>query len=169
MTNPPMPTKNLPALSGTTPFPNFLLDRVMPKLRDTEWRLLAIIVRQTLGWSDGNGKRKTSDWLSHAQLKRKSGRSSTAISQAIEVLVWCKLIVVRDLSGRPLIEATDRRRARSKLSFSLHPRFRVTTRAQQSGHPSFVFTQSNNNKTKLYKTKQQQRRQLSSKPDPADG
>ena len=143
------------AFSGTTPFPNYLLDRVMPKLRDTEWRLLSIIVRQTFGWSDGHGKRKNSDWLSHAQLKRKTGRSSTAISRAIEVLVWSKLVVVRDLSGRALSEATDRRRARSKLSFSLHPRFRAAHRLQQVGHATFVFTQSHNNKRNLYKTKQQ--------------
>jgi len=142
-------------MSGTTPFPNYLLDRVMPKLRDTEWRLLSIIVRQTFGWTDGHGQRKNADWLSHAQLKRKTGRSSTAISRAIEVLVWSKLVVVRDLSGRVLSEATDRRRARSKLSFSLHPRFRTQRRLHQVGHPTSVFTQSHNDKRNLYKTKQQ--------------
>ena len=145
--------------AGTTSFPNYLLDRVMPKLRDTEWRLLSIIVRQTFGWSDGHGKRKSADWLSHAQLKRKTGRSSTAISRAIEVLVWSKLVVVRDLSGKALTEATDRRRARSKMSFSLHPRFRTPRRPQQSGHATFVFPQTDNNKRNLYKTKQQQQRE----------
>jgi hypothetical protein len=156
MMNPPMPSRKLSAFDGTTPFPNYLLDRVMPKLRDTEWRLLSIIVRQTLGWVDGHGKRKQADWLSHAQLKRKTGRSSTAISRAIEVLVWSKLVVVRDLSGRALTEATDRRRSRSRLSFSLHPRFRTPIRTQRVRHATFVFTQTDNNKRKFDKRKQQQ-------------
>lgn len=42
MANLPMPTEKPRLVQGTTPFPNQLLDRVMPKLRDTEWRLLSI-------------------------------------------------------------------------------------------------------------------------------
>jgi len=145
---------------GTTPFPNFLLDRVMPKLRDTEFRLLAVVVRQTCGWVDRKGKRKTSDWLSHPQLKRKTGRSGTAVSRAIEVLVWSKLIVVRDMSGRALGNAIDRRRARSTLFYSLHPRLRMPSHLKQIRLHTFVSLQSENNKRNTYKTKQQHEEDL---------
>jgi len=30
--------------TNTTPFPNYLLNEVMPTLKDTEWRLLCVIV-----------------------------------------------------------------------------------------------------------------------------
>ena len=44
-----------------TAFPNVLLDQVMPSLRDTEWRLLCVIVRQTVGWNR-DGKPKARDY-----------------------------------------------------------------------------------------------------------
>jgi hypothetical protein len=31
-----------PRTGGTTPFPNILIDRVMPYLTDTEWRVLVV-------------------------------------------------------------------------------------------------------------------------------
>lgn len=35
---------------GWIPFPRVLVDEVMPDLTDTEWRVLTVIVRQTIGW-----------------------------------------------------------------------------------------------------------------------
>ncbi len=66
-------------LLRTTPFPNHLLDNAMPRLRDTEWRLLCVLVRQTLGWQNkSEGGRKQRDWLTQAQLKKRTGRDSAA-------------------------------------------------------------------------------------------
>ena len=140
---------------GTTPFPNLLLDRLMPRLTDTQWRLLCVIVRQTYGWSNPDGTRKSSDWMSHFQLKRRTGRQSAAISRAIESLVLGRLIVVRDLYGRPLLSASIRRRSHQHLCFSLHPRLMSTSLiAPENARPRN--SKSENNKRKVYKTKQQQ-------------
>ena len=149
--------RRLPVVFGTTPFPNFLLDRVMPRLRDTEWRILTVIVRQTLGWSIGDGQRKAFDWLSHAQLKRRTGRSSAPISRAIDVLVRSGLIVVRDSFGVELQSANERRRSRSYLSFAVSPQLGSPKIQQQFSHRRLANLQRKNNKRNYYKRKQQQR------------
>lgn len=157
MTLPPMPrmSERQDSFQGTTPVPNFLLDRVMPRLRDTEWRLLCVIVRSTSGWSLADGTRKKADWLSHFQLKRKTGRSSAAISKAIDVLVRIGLIDVRDMSGRPLRSTRDRRLSHSRLSFSLKPDLDTSRFQGRFAHARFQISERRNNKRKLYKTKQQ--------------
>lgn len=116
-----MPTKSRPGRSGfgTTPFPDWLLDRLMPRLRDVEWRLVCVLVRQTIGWPDAEGKPKTSDWLSHSQLRRRTGRSSSAISPAIEFLCRNRLVEVDDGQGQLLKTAAERRRHRGKLFFRI--------------------------------------------------
>ena len=86
----------------STPFPSYLLDDVMPLLSDTEWRLLCVFVRQTLGWEDGQGGRKRADWLTQSQLKARTGRASEAVSRAIDGLVQ-----------KGLIQVCTRRRERS--------------------------------------------------------
>lgn len=141
-------------LEGTTPFPNLLLDGVMPKLSDTEWRLLCVVVRQTYGWRLPDGSRKPLDWLSHAQLRRKTGRSSAAISRAIDCLVRRKLLAVRDLNGQILVTAAERRRSRHRLGFSLNePGNRTAVKRMRQ----FAFTnrKCENNKRNFDKRKQQ--------------
>jgi len=110
------------SFTGTTPFPNFLLDTVMPTLKDTEWRLLCVIVRQTLGWRAGySQQRKAADWLSHRQLKTRTGRSSAALCQAIDVLVHRHLIEVRDANQQLLLTPQSRRGYGGRLYFRLGP------------------------------------------------
>jgi len=107
----------------STPVPNALLDEVMPKLRDTELRVVLVIVRQTLGWVDREtGKRRISDWISQGQLKKKTGRASEAISRSIDVLVRSRVIEVCDYLGRPLMSASARRKARHRVYYSLSKR-----------------------------------------------
>lgn len=116
-----MPSEPNTQPGGSTPFPNVLIDKVMPRLRDTEWRLLTVLIRQTLGWNLGNGQRKVTDWLSHGQLRRKTGRSSAAISLAIEFLCRNNLIRVSDGRGQPLQTAFERRRNRGRIYFMVDP------------------------------------------------
>lgn len=137
--------------------PNFLLDRVMPRLRDTEWRLLCVIVRQTTGWTMPDGSRKQADWLSHFQLKRKTGRSSAAVSRAIDVLVRSGLVIVRDSFGMVLDTAWQRRISHSRLSFALNsdvgsPRF-----IRRFAYQRFQISKRMNDKKNLDKRKQQHR------------
>lgn len=101
-----------------TAFPNALLDRVMPALRDTEWRLLCVIVRQTLGWSE-NGKRKSRDWLTQSQLMARTGRNSAALSAALDVLVRRRLIGAWDEAGRSLLTPQARRARQGRVYYGL--------------------------------------------------
>lgn len=133
-------------LTNTTPFPNLLLDRVMPFLGDTEWRVLCMIVRLTFGWN------KTEDWISHGQLKVRSGRESAAISRAIDTLVKRGLILVRDRNERRLHSTAERRRSHSKLIFAVHPLFLESASYRHRigfGHFGTRTSTSENNKSKF--------------------
>jgi hypothetical protein len=107
---------------GVTFIPNFIFDELMPLLRGTDFRLLILIARSTLGWRNvKTGERKERDWISHHQLKLKTGRSSAAISRAIDRLCRLGLIVVEDRAGQLLDSKHIRRRHRGRLYFYLSP------------------------------------------------
>lgn len=120
----PVDNNSLPFPTASTPFPNLLIDRAMPELSDTEWRLLCVVCRQTLGFAspDGRGGRKARDWLTHRQLKTRTGRASAAVSRAVDGLVRKSLIEVRGLDGTPLLTPQERRRCQGALFFNLAPR-----------------------------------------------
>ncbi len=126
----------LPA-GGTTPVPNDLLDRVMPALRDTELRVLLVVVRQTLGWQawPGSAQRKERDWMTQSQPMRRTGRASEAVSAAVDRLVRARLIVVQDKWGRPLAMPSQRRRFLGKLYYRLQPELvKSSLRLPESEH-----------------------------------
>ena len=108
---------------GTTPVPNGLLDTAMPRLRDTELRVLLVVVRQTLGWQGDSdpARRKELDWLTQSQLMRRTGRASGAVARAVDALVRGDLIEVLDQAGAPLRTPAERRRHLGKLFFRLSP------------------------------------------------
>lgn len=107
---------------GTTPVPTALLDKVMPKLRDTELRVLLVVVRQTLGWQVGKDPylRKERDWLTQSQLMRRTGRASGAVARAVDVLVRHDLIDVLNEGGCLLNTPAERRRCLGKLYYRMH-------------------------------------------------
>lgn len=108
------------SISGTTPFPNVLLDEVLPRLKDTEWRLLCVVVRQTLGHYDYATKaRKERDWITRAQLKARTGRNTEALSLAIETLVSQGYITAQNGRGRPLPTPAERRKNHSRIYYGL--------------------------------------------------
>ncbi len=107
-------------IERTTPFPNVLLDNFMPGLTDTEWRLLCVIVRQTRGWRTKFG-RKTFDWITHQQFKRRTGRHSAAISQAIASLVRRLVIVAASAEGEVLHSPRARQLYRGRIYYALGP------------------------------------------------
>ena len=106
-------------LTPFTAVPNILIDEVMPTLKDTEWRLLCVIARQTLGWADKNGKRKQRDWMSQSQLIARTGRNSAALSAALDVLVRENLIECQAESGKLLPTPEQRRKHRGRVYYSL--------------------------------------------------
>ena len=107
--------------AGWHPVPVRLVDEVMPDLRDTELRVLLVVLRQTWGWRAdrlaGSGAHKRRDWLSHRQLCRRTGRGSDAVSAAVASLTAAGLIVVEDGGGRPLAMPEERRRCLGRLYF----------------------------------------------------
>lgn len=111
--------------AGWHPVPVRLVDEVMPGLRDTELRVLLVVLRQTWGWRAngpaGSGAHdaahKRRDWLSHRQLCRRTGRGSDAVSAAVGSLTASGLIVVEDVGGSPLLTPEERRRCLGRLYF----------------------------------------------------
>ncbi len=114
--------------------PNDLLDRVMPTLRDTELRVLLVVVRQTLGWMVGTdpARRKDRDWLTQGQLMQRAGRASEAVSHAVDTLVQAGLINVTDRKGIPKKTAEERRRHLGHLYYQLGSGARAVDNADGS-------------------------------------
>lgn len=104
---------------GYTLTPDHLYDVILPQVTDCEWRLLSIILRQTLGWQDGVGTYKAWDWLSHSQLKARMRHSSSTVSKTIASLVNKGLIEVATSNGKLLNTALERRNARTRLYYRL--------------------------------------------------
>lgn len=86
-----MPTLRLSKETGATPWtktPNVVIDKLMPTLRDTEFRVLVVIVRSTLGWNrDEHAVR-----LTYRMLQARTGRSSEAVAAALRSLERLGLI-----------------------------------------------------------------------------
>ncbi len=93
----------------------------MPRLRDTELRVLLVVVRQTLGWQAGpeTARRKERDWLTQSQIMRRTGRASGAVARAVDALVRAGLIEVSDRAGAPLRTPAERRRHLGRLYYRL--------------------------------------------------
>lgn len=109
----------------TVPFPARLLDQAMPRLSDTEWRLLCVVVRQTLGWYDKEtGGRKEQDWLTQSQLSARTGRSGRAVSEAVAALTAQQVIRVLSDGGVALLTPEERRGYGGRHWFQMHPKWR---------------------------------------------
>jgi len=116
----------------STPFPNALIDTIMPTLKDTELRLLFIVVRQTLGWQEtAFASRKEHDWLTQRQLMQRTGRASAAVSQAIDALVKRNLIEVVSETGELLHTPQARQHYAGRLLFRLAPHLLTTDAPQE--------------------------------------
>ena len=106
--------------AGSFSTPNGLVDAEMPLLKDTELRVLLIVLRQTWGWRDkATGRPKERDWLTHGRLKKSTGRASEAVSAAVDGLVRRGLIIVEDAAGNALATPAQRRRHAASLYFRL--------------------------------------------------
>lgn len=104
----------------TVPLPARLIDDLMPSLRDTEWRILCVVARCTLGWRDpASGGRKKADWLSRRQLLARTGRASEAVSNAVDALVRKGLLEATDARGRLLATPAERRRHGGAIYYKL--------------------------------------------------
>ena len=125
---------------GAVPVPNALLDEVLPTLKDTELRVLLIVLRQTLGWREGSEtggwRYKERDWISHSQMVKKTGRGSDAVSKAIDALVQQGLIRVETAAGRGLTTPAERRRHLGRLYFRLGDNWAPAGKSACPRHPA---------------------------------
>ena len=91
-------------IPNTTPTPNIIFNGLMREMNDTEFRIVMLVVRATLGWEADKetGMRKVEDWMSRSQLKEKTGRQSSALSKAIDKCIKEKWIEARSKNGEIL-------------------------------------------------------------------
>lgn len=101
-------------IPNTTPTPNWLYNGEMKKMSDTELRIVLCVTRKTLGWIENKetGMRKQEDWIAHSELIKMSGKSSRAISSAVDNCVKHGWIETRDKNGKLLKTSNERRRRR---------------------------------------------------------
>ena len=79
---------NLRATTPWTKVPNYLIDVLLPTLRDTELRILLILLRQTVGWNQAD----RAVILPYRTLMKRTGRASEAVGKAIRYLREQELI-----------------------------------------------------------------------------
>ena len=105
---------------STTPVPNSLFDVYLKNLKSIELKVLLVVIRQTLGWTDRQGVfgRKEIDWISGSQLRLKTGGSKRAITSAIDALSKMSLIEVLDEQGN-LLDSSEKRQGKTRLYFRL--------------------------------------------------
>lgn len=108
-------------IPNTTQVPNYILDDLMPRLKDVEFRVLLIIVRQTLGWIEDKetGRRKEKDWISVGQFEKKTGCERWAIGRALSSLYKHGIIEAMTGDGKILETAKERQQAAEKIYFRL--------------------------------------------------
>jgi len=101
-------------IPNTTPTPNVIFNGLMRKMNDTEFRIVMLVVRATLGWEADKetGMRKVEDWISSKQLKEKTGRQSGAISKAIDKCVEEGWIEARDKNGN-ILDSKGKRKGKN--------------------------------------------------------
>jgi hypothetical protein len=131
---------------GTVPVPNALFDGLLPTLRDTELRVLLVVIRATVGWRDRQGRVKARDWISHGQLVKRTGRGSEAVSGAVDRLVRYGLIVVEDAAGRLLCTPAERRRYLGRVYYRLGENLGKTPGLSHPAKPKRTTDNENKNK-----------------------
>ena len=95
-----------------------MFDHFLKELKCAELKILLVIIRQTLGWSDSQSEtgRKESDWISGSQLREKTGCSPRAITSATEILIQKNLIEISDHYGS-MLDSPQRRKGKTKLFY----------------------------------------------------
>ncbi len=99
-------------IPNTTQIPHIIIREWMPRLKDVELRVLLVVTDQTLGWVEDleTGRRKEKDWISHYQLRQKTGRSDRAISVAVRTLIETHHLVEAYSERGECLDTTFKRR-----------------------------------------------------------
>lgn len=98
---------------GYTKFPDFILDSYQPQLSGAEFKVLAVIVRQTIGWN------KKRDRLSQGFIMKKTRLSRRAVSSSVIRLEVLGMVRVSDQCNHSL--SPEHRKYRNDLFFEIIP------------------------------------------------
>lgn len=111
-------------MPNTTQVPNYIVDELLPHLKDAEFKVLIVIVRQTLGWIEDaeTGRRKDRDWISTHQMAIRTGMGERSINRAVQSLVDQRLIETWTEDGRELKTSNDRAYSGSRVYYRLATR-----------------------------------------------
>ena len=130
---------------NTTPTPNWLYNGEMKNMNETELKVVLLVTRKTLGWFDPmTNERKEQDNISQSQFIHFTGKSHTAIAQAIQSSVQNGWIIARDKKGN-LCDTSDKRKRR-KVWYQLGTIFTRKISKQQSGQDENLSNISNKSK-----------------------
>lgn len=121
-----MPKHQSGRASLSVAVPVLFIDELMPQLKDTELRTLLAVVRQIRV----TGMEASYTWLVHAELCRRTGRASAAVSGAVDSLARRGLLEVTDERGRALRTPSERRSADGRRLYRLGSRFAELTIAK---------------------------------------
>jgi len=75
------------ANGGYFPFPNDVIDKLLSKLTGAEFKVLSVIIRQTLGW------KKQWDQIANSQFRKKGGLSKSGVMDSLDVLLDNSLVL----------------------------------------------------------------------------
>ncbi len=108
---------------NSTQTPNIILDEWMPRLSGPEFKILVLLVRQTLGYAmdKETGRRKERDWMNIKQIMKKTGiKSDRTISKSVAKLSdTLKIIETVTESGYLLANPTKREQHSGKIYYRL--------------------------------------------------
>lgn len=111
-------------MPNTTQLPNYIVDELLPHLGDAEFKVLIVVVRQTIGWIEDaeTGRRKDRDWISTHQMAVRTGMGERSINRAVQSLVDQHLIETWTEDGRQLTSSKDRAYSGSRVYYRLATR-----------------------------------------------
>jgi len=106
-------------IPNTTPTPNIIFNGLMRRMNGTEFKIVMLVVRATLGWEADKEThmRKVEDWISSKQLELKTGRKRSSLSPAIDHCINEGWIEARSKKGEIL--ETAKKRSGNNLYFRL--------------------------------------------------
>lgn len=114
----------------TTQLPNSLIDIHLKNLSEKELKILLLIIRQTVGFSDGHGGRKNREWLSQKFISNRTGLSYKSISLGIHQLISKKLVIATNKKGAILSEPEARKGCLrifyASTYFEVHPKVKLS-------------------------------------------
>jgi DNA replication protein DnaD len=137
-----------------TQIPNILFDTYLPELKESELKILLVVMRQTYGWIDTKTcNRKTRDRISRTQFIQKTGLSCKIVSKAIKGLVDKGLLTITDQIGN-LLHNSEERKGKNYIFYAFQPgHIKTETSVHSASTPGYNCTHNKRNYTKKNKTK----------------